>query len=217
MQRNAQTQIPFYREPMRCAHTLENVRELCTVMCAREKRASVRVQVGEVSTSTEDPHQPRTLSTFVTLHVSRDCVLTTFVAHDEFFPCGEANARDWVSGNTSPQPLYNKRICHQWKKSVCQQLKLLQTRINDTDRLTVLYVYPQPYHTTYNDYTFTSFTAREMMMAERTAVRFEKSKDARKYMTIDAGERSSRVPGWDREADAYLFCTRRALQDDERT
>ena len=55
------------------------------------------------------------------------------------------------------------------------------------------------------------------MVAERTAVRFEKEQDARKYMTIDAGERSTRVPGWYGEAAAYLFCTRRALQDDERT
>ena len=141
----------------------------------------------QASTSTEDPHQLSTLSTSVTLHVSRDCVLTTFVAHDEFCPCGEANAREWVSGNTSPQPLYNKRICHLWKRSVCQQLKLLQTRINDTDRLTLLYVKPQPHHTTYHGYTFTSFTARQRMMAERTAVRFENDQDSRKNMTIIAG------------------------------
>ena len=110
MQRNAQTQIPFTLS--HCGvPTLENVRELCTVMCAREKSASARVQVGVMSTSTD---QLSTLSTSVTLHVSRDCVLRTLVAHDEFFPCGEANARDWVSGNTLPRPLYNKCICHLW-------------------------------------------------------------------------------------------------------
>ena len=55
------------------------------------------------------------------------------------------------------------------------------------------------------------------MVAERTTVRFEKEQDALKYMTIDAGERSSRIPGWDREADAYFSCARRARQDVEGT
>ena len=75
----------------------------------------------------------------------------------------------------------------------------------------------KPLTPTYNGYTLTSFTARQRMVAERTAVRFEKEQDARKYMTKDAGERSSRIPGWDREADAYFSCARRARQDVERT
>ena len=45
----------------------------------------------------------------------------------------------------------------------------------------------------------------------------KKSKDALKYMTKDAGEKSSRIPGWDREADAYFSCARRARQDVEGT
>ena len=39
------------------------------------------------------------------------------------------------------------------------------------------------------------------MVAERTAVRFEREQDSRKYMTGDAGERYSRIPGWARQLD----------------
>ena len=50
------------------------------------------------------------------------------------------------------------------------------------------------------------------MVAERTAVRFEREQDSRKYMTGDAGERYSRIPGWDGEADTYFSYARRARQ-----
>ena len=39
---------------------------------------------------------------------------TTFVAGVAFCPCGEAVAREWVAGNTSPRPFYNKRISPLW-------------------------------------------------------------------------------------------------------
>ena len=55
------------------------------------------------------------------------------------------------------------------------------------------------------------------MVAERTAVRFEKEQDSRKYMTGDAGERSSRVPGWDGEADTCFSFARRARQHVQET
>ena len=50
------------------------------------------------------------------------------------------------------------------------------------------------------------------MVAERTAVRFEREQDSRKYMSGDAGERYSRIPGWDGEADTYFSYARRARQ-----
>ena len=39
---------------------------------------------------------------------------------------------------------------------------------------------------------------------ERTAVRFEKKQDSRKNSAVRRGERSSRIPGWDGEADTYF-------------
>ena len=50
------------------------------------------------------------------------------------------------------------------------------------------------------------------MVAERTAVRFEREQDSWTYMTGDAGERCARIPGWNREADTYFSCARRARQ-----
>ena len=50
------------------------------------------------------------------------------------------------------------------------------------------------------------------MVAERTAVRFEREQDSWTYMTGDAGERCARLPGWNREADTYFSCARRARQ-----
>ena len=45
---------------------------------------------------------------------------------------------------------------------------------------------------------------RFRMVVERTAVRFEKEQDSRKYMTRDVGERYSRIPGWDGDADTHF-------------
>ena len=50
------------------------------------------------------------------------------------------------------------------------------------------------------------------MVAERTAVRFEREQDSRKYIPADAGERYSCIPGWDGEADTYFSYARRARQ-----
>ena len=50
------------------------------------------------------------------------------------------------------------------------------------------------------------------MVAAWTAVRFDEEHDSRKYMTGDAGERSSRIPGWDGQADTYFLYARRARQ-----
>ena len=40
----------------------------------------------------------------------------------------------------------------------------------------------------------------------------EKEQEPRKYMTGDAGDRSSRIPCWDGEADTYFSYARRARQ-----
>ena len=45
------------------------------------------------------------------------------------------------------------------------------------------------------------------MASERTAIRFEREQDGRKHMTRDAGERYSRIPGWNGEADTYISPT----------
>ena len=50
------------------------------------------------------------------------------------------------------------------------------------------------------------------MVAEWTDVFFEKDQDSRTYMTGDAGERTSRIPGWHGDADTYFFYARRARQ-----
>ena len=50
------------------------------------------------------------------------------------------------------------------------------------------------------------------MVAERIAVRGEKEHNSQKYITGDAGERSSRFPGWDGEADMCFSYARRACQ-----
>ena len=50
------------------------------------------------------------------------------------------------------------------------------------------------------------------MVAERAAVRFQREQDSRKYMPGDAGERYSRIPGGDGEADTCFSYARRARQ-----
>ena len=79
------------------------------------------------------------------------------------------------------------------------------------DRLTLLYS-----HFTTSNYThcctIISLTTRSRMVAERNAVRFEKEQDSRKCMTGDAGERSSRMLGWDGEVHTYFSQARRAQQ-----
>ena len=79
------------------------------------------------------------------------------------------------------------------------------------DRLTLLYS-----HLTISYYihrcTINSLTTRTRKVAERTAVRFDKEQYSLKTETKDGGERSSRIPGWDGEADTYFSYARRARQ-----
>ena len=75
------------------------------------RKISVPPHVGYycIRTPTEHPEDIRHSS-----RVSSQCT-SNIVAHDEFLSfCGEAIAREQVSGNTSPRPSCYKRICLLW-------------------------------------------------------------------------------------------------------
>ena len=80
---------------------------LITLKTAMEEDLNVEgpLVVVEMSTSTEHTEHIGHSSL-----VSRLCVFTTCVAHVKFCMCGEAIARKWVLGGTSPRSFDNKRI-----------------------------------------------------------------------------------------------------------
>ena len=99
--------------------------------------------------------------------------------------CGEAIAGGCVSGNTSPRPFYYQRIC-----PLCVEEKSLSSaftfcaRTSTTrtagDQLTLLHAHTIIlYYVLW--YRIICLTTRTRMVAERTAVRFDKEQDSRKY------------------------------------
>ena len=68
-----------------------------------------------VSASMVQVHRQKILSTSDTPHVARVYALSTlWLMLSVLSFRGEAIAREQVSGNTSPRPLCNKRICPLW-------------------------------------------------------------------------------------------------------
>ena len=119
--------------------------------------------------------------------------------------CGEAIAREWVPGNTSPRTSTTdvsvscgeeKRVCYLHSHSGT----LTSTTRTPGELLTLLCFFILYIH------IFVTQIRVGLLSA------LKESKIHGKYMTGDAGQRSSRVPGWDGEADTYFSNARRARQ-----
>ena len=164
-------------------------RDGTTHVCVCGTRTSTEQCCSNMSASNVRVHRLNIPSKSVTLHVSRVSALPTLWPMLSFGPfSGEASVG---------YQLATTYVLQTYLSLVVRKRQLV------ISLATLFYVHCC---------TLISLTTRTRMVADRNAVRFGKEQVSRKYMTRDAGERSSCVPGWDGEADTYFSYARRARQ-----